>query len=116
MLHLEPARLLAPTEILHGAAVQAGDQLSAAFIQPIDHLWYTFAFIEIGAIDIFMLVEQHHAPLGLALAGEKHMLDLRETEQTIIGMDGFQNEPVAPGQTPRMGIIRSFEPGDVVCC
>jgi len=36
-----------------------------------------------------MLKEKHHTPLGLALAGEKHTLDLGETKQAIIKMDGF---------------------------
>ena len=37
----------------------------------------------------FMLIEEHPAPPGLALAGKKHTLDLGETKQAIIKMDGF---------------------------
>jgi len=44
---------------------------------------------EIGSDFSFMLIEKHPAPLGLALAGEKHTLDLGETKQAIIKMDGF---------------------------
>jgi len=46
--------------------------LFPAFIQPIDYLWQAFAFLEIGVVHIFILVEQHQAPFSLALAGEKH--------------------------------------------
>jgi hypothetical protein len=36
-----------------------------------------------------MLVEQHHVPLGLALAGEEHAPDLGKAEQTIVSLNGF---------------------------
>jgi hypothetical protein len=59
-----------------------------------------------------MLVEQHHTPFGLTFASEKLALDLRETEQTIISMDGFQNELVTHGKAHRRGIIRPLISGD----
>ena len=42
-----------------------------------------------------MLVEQLEAFLGLALAGEEQALDLGEAQHAVVGMDGFQNAPVA---------------------
>ena len=61
-----------------------------------------------------MLVKQHHAPLGLALAGEEFALNLGKAEQAVIGLDGFQDEPVTPGKAHRRWIICSLVPGYVL--
>lgn len=101
MLHLEPARLLAPREVLHICPVQAGDQFGATLIQPVDHFRQAPALSQAGTVDVLVLVEQHHAPLSLAFAGEELSPDLGEAEQAVVSLDRFQDMLVALGEDHR---------------
>ena len=75
VLHLEPARFLAPAQLTQGDAGHAGDQLRPALTQPVDHFWQFPALVAVWAVEVAVLVEQLEAFLGLALAGEEHALD-----------------------------------------
>lgn len=71
VFHLKPAWLRSPGKIPQRRSFQAGDELCAAFIQPVNHLRQTPALIVIWAVDVFVLEEQLYAPLNLALAGKE---------------------------------------------
>ena len=95
MLHLEPTRLPPPTHLAQVHPAPAGNQFGTTPVQPVDHIRQAQALIAPRAIEVFVLVKQLQAFFSLALAAEKQAPDLGEAQHAIIGMDGFQDMPVA---------------------
>ena len=114
VLYLEPARLLTPGEFFQGRPVQAGDQLSAFPVQPVDHFRQAATLVIIRAIEITMLVEQLQAQLSLAFAGKEQSLHLGEAQDAIVGVDGLQNALITLCQLHRWRIFDSPIAGDFV--
>jgi hypothetical protein len=104
VLKLHPARFSAPREFGQWLAGQSRYKRSTLLGQPVDRTGCADTLAQIRPVDVAVLKQQSDAQEHLRTAAEKQSLYLVVREESIIGLDRFQNMPVALCKAHRRSI------------